>query len=61
MINSGKANCPILQSCLRELAFLSAIYECEVRSVYLDTESNRLADHLSSGIQINVMNSSFIL
>ena len=47
VINSGRASCPILQSCLRELAFLNAIYECEVRAVHLDTKSNRLADHLS--------------
>ena len=47
VINSGRAKCSILQSCLRELAFLNAIYQCEVRAVHLDTESNRLADHLS--------------
>ena len=47
VINSGRAKCTILQSCLRELAFLTAIYECEVRAVHLDTTSNRLADHLS--------------
>ena len=47
VINSGRAKYSILQSCLRELAFLNAIYQCEVRAVHLDTESNRLADHLS--------------
>ena len=47
VINSGRAGCSILQSCLRELAFLTAIYECEIRAVHLDTHSNRLSDHLS--------------
>ena len=44
-MNNGNGN--EKQSCLRELAFLNAVYECEVRAVHLDTKSNRLADHLS--------------
>ena len=47
VINTGKSRCEILQSCLRELTFLNAINECEVRVVHLDTHANRLADHLS--------------
>lgn len=47
VINSGKAKCEILQNGLRELAFLAAIYECEIRAVHLNSEENRLADHLS--------------
>ena len=47
VINSGKSNCVVLQECLRELAFLSAVYECQIRTVYLDTKTNRIADHLS--------------
>ena len=47
VINIGKSKCEILQSCLRELTFLNAINECEVRLVHLDTHANRLADHLS--------------
>ena len=47
VVNSGRAQCEELQGCLRELAFLCAINECEVRAVHLDTKSNRLADLLS--------------
>lgn len=47
MINSGRAKCEILQDCLRELAFLAAVNEYEIKTVHLDTRSNRLADHLS--------------
>ena len=47
VINTGKSRCEILQSCLRELTFLNAINECEVRVVHLNTHANRLADHLS--------------
>lgn len=47
VINSGRSKCSILQDCLREIAFLSAISECQIRAVYLDTKSNRLADILS--------------
>lgn len=45
MINTGNASCETLQSCLKELAFLTG--ECEVRAVNLDTKANRLAGHLS--------------
>lgn len=47
VVNSGKAKCEILQNCLRELAFLTATAECEVRAVHLDSKSNRISDHLS--------------
>ena len=47
VINSGRAHYTILQSCLKELPFVNAIYECEVRAVHLETKSNRLAVHLS--------------
>lgn len=47
VINSGRTKCELLQSCLREIAFLSAVNECEIRAVWLDTKCNRLADHLS--------------
>ena len=47
VINSGRSRCEILQNCLRELTFLAAIVECEIRAVYLDSKSNRISDHLS--------------
>lgn len=47
VINSGRAKCELLQSCLREIAFLNAVNECEIKAVWLDTKNNRLADHLS--------------
>lgn len=47
VINTGRSQCEVLQSCLRELAFLNAINECEVRAVHLDTRANKLSDHLS--------------
>ena len=37
VVNSGRAQCEELQGCLRKLAFLCAINECEVRAVHLDT------------------------
>ena len=47
VINTGKAKCKFLQHCLREICFLASIHEFEVRTVHLDSESNRLADCLS--------------
>lgn len=47
VINSGKAKCEILQDCLREIAFLAALYEFQVKMVHLSTDENRVSDHLS--------------
>ena len=47
VINTGKSKCTVLQACLRELAFLTAMAECEIRAVHLESQSNRIADHLS--------------
>ena len=47
VINTGKSKCTILQDCLREIAFLAACYEFQIRMVHLSSECNRLSDHLS--------------
>lgn len=47
VINSGRTRCPILQEGLRELCFLSAIAQCQLRSVHLPGTENRLSDCLS--------------
>lgn len=47
VINTGKSKCPVLQECLREICFLAAIHEFEIRLRHLDSESNRISDHLS--------------
>lgn len=47
VINSGKAKCEMLQECLREIAFLAAVNEFQVRMVHLSSETNRISDNLS--------------
>ncbi len=47
VINSGKARDSFLLSCLRELCFWCARYECCVRAVHLAGVTNRKADCLS--------------
>ena len=47
VINSGKSKCEILQMCLRELAFIAAINQFEIRAIHLGSNENRIADHLS--------------
>ena len=47
VINTGKSKCTILQDCLREIAFLAACNEFQIRMVHLSSECNRLSDHLS--------------
>ena len=44
-----------MQACLREVCFLAAVYEFEIRAVHIKGEYNRLPDSLScweSGYQI---------
>ena len=47
VINTGKSKDVFLQSCLREICYLSACLECEFRAVHLPGASNRLPDLLS--------------
>ena len=47
VVNNGKAKWPVLQECLREICYIAAIYEFEIRLQHLDSQSNRIADHLS--------------
>jgi hypothetical protein len=46
-INSGKAKCPFLQKYIREICFISAVYEFEIKAQHISSSENRLADHLS--------------
>ena len=47
VVNSGRSKDEILQDCLREIAFLAAIHEFQIRMVHLDSMSNRISDCLS--------------
>ena len=47
VINSGKASCEVLQNSLREICFIAAFHEFEIRAEFLEGSSNRLADILS--------------
>lgn len=47
VINSGSTKDKYMQKCLRELCFISAVHEFEVRAKHISTEENRLADYLS--------------
>lgn len=46
-VNSGKTRCLFLQACLRELCFLAAVNEFEIKACHISGQDNRLADHLS--------------
>ncbi|XP_053383791.1 uncharacterized protein LOC128549997 [Mercenaria mercenaria] len=46
-LNTGKARCSFLQSCLREVCFIAAINEFEIRAQHILTSENRIADCLS--------------
>ena len=47
VINSGKTRCEFLQQSLREICFLAAINQFEIRAQFLEGSANRLADVLS--------------
>ena len=47
VINSCNAKCEILQNGSRGNSILTAFYECEIRTVCLESKANRISDHLS--------------
>ena len=47
ILKSGRASCPFMQSCLREIRFHSAQFNFRVRAVPLRGVDNRLSDALS--------------
>jgi hypothetical protein len=47
VINSGSTKDTCMQNCLRELCYIEAIYQFEIKAEYFVGEENRLADYLS--------------
>ena len=47
VVNTGRCRNPFMNSCLRELCYLAALYEFEVRAVHVPGVSNHFADLLS--------------
>ena len=47
ILKSGRANCPFMQCCLREIRYHSAKFNFRVQAVYLRGCDNRLSDALS--------------
>jgi hypothetical protein len=47
VINQGKSRSCFLQECLREICFICAVKECELRAIHIDSSDNRLPDMLS--------------
>jgi hypothetical protein len=51
VLNSGASRHPFLQSCLREICFLAAIHQFEIRGVHIEGSKNRVPDLLSRWFQ----------
>lgn len=47
ILSSGKSKSEPLQECLREICFLAASYQFEIKAVHLSSEENRISDVLS--------------
>ena len=47
VLNTGRSRAPFLQACLREICFLAARYEFELRATHIAGVSNRIPDLLS--------------
>ena len=47
VINHGRSRSRFLQACLREIAFICAVQECEIKAVHVKGENNRISDLLS--------------
>jgi hypothetical protein len=54
VVNSGRAKDKFLQDCLRELAYISAIGEFEIRAVHIPGVQNRIPDLLSRFSRKNI-------
>ena len=46
-VNSGACRSPFMQMCLREIAHISAVNQCEIRAQHIAGVENRLPDLLS--------------
>jgi hypothetical protein len=46
-LSSGKVKDPLLAACLRDIWYIAAMNDFEIRAVYLTSEENRIADLLS--------------
>ena len=46
-LNSGRSRTAGMQCCLREICFLSAVFDFEIRADHVPGVSNAIADHLS--------------
>ena len=47
VLNTGSTKDAFMQSCLREICFLAALGQCEIRAKHIQGEVNRLPDYLS--------------
>ncbi|CAC5412969.1 DNASE1 [Mytilus coruscus] len=47
VINHGRSRSRFLQACLREIAFVCAINECEIKAIHLNGKDYRVSDLLS--------------
>ena len=59
IVNVGKAKNSFAQSCLREIAFLSATYSLHVKVEWKPGVDNRLSDYLSRWSTLKVAKSKF--
>ena len=46
-LNTGKSRCTLLQQGIREVCYLTAVAQCQIRGVHIAGTQNRLADCLS--------------
>lgn len=46
-LSSGRSRTPAMQRCLREIWFLSAVFDFEIRVDHVPGVSNTITDHLS--------------
>ena len=47
VINTGKSRNIFHQSCLREICFVAAVHDFEIRAVHISSCDNRISDYLS--------------
>lgn len=60
VLNTGRSYNKFLQKCLREICFLTANYECEIKAIHIAGINNRIPDLLSRWNSIENSMSEFL-
>jgi hypothetical protein len=53
--NQGKSRSRFLQECLREICFICAVKECELRAIHIDGSGKRLHEPIPKNVFVCIL------